>query len=263
MTSTKSARSHAARFAQWGGLIVMAASLAGCAGIADLNTSALDATVNPKPVKPAETASAGSTGARPDIAALMKQHTDAPDNPKNALAYASALQKSGKMKEARGVLERTAATIKTDRELLAALGLVELELGQTRKALAYLNQAAGGDKPDWRVVSGQGIAYSMQGQQAQAQKHFNKALQLSPGNPSILNNLAVSYMLDRKLQRAETLLLEAKAGKDASTQVAQVTQNLTIANTLKSHVATADAAEPTASEPQPAATTARGKVAAN
>jgi Flp pilus assembly protein TadD len=80
------------------------------------------------------------------------------------------------------------------------------------------------------VLSGLGVAYATEGDQRTAQRHLQEALKLSPGNPALLNNLAMSYMLDRKVEKAAELLRQAaRTGQDSP----EVARNLKLAMALK------------------------------
>lgn len=85
------------------------------------------------------------------------------------------------------------------------------------------------------MLSGLGIAASSQGNQKEAQRHFAKALEMSPNNPAVLNNMAVSLILDRKVDQAEAALRRvAKVGAPRQ----QVAQNLVLIKALKAEMET-------------------------
>jgi Flp pilus assembly protein TadD len=166
---------------------------------------------------------------------LARANAENPKDPTLAMAYVRVLKSAGKRNEALAVLD--AASDANPAEMLIAVeqGLLALELGQSIKAEGALQKAALGPNRDWRVLSGLGIAASSQGNQKEAQRHFAKALELSPNNPAVLNNLAVSLILDRKVDQAEAALRRAaKAGAPRQ----QVGQNLALIKALKSEMET-------------------------
>lgn len=165
------------------------------------------------------------------IADLAKAHSTEPRNPQHALAYGRALKREGKRREALAVLDTAADAEPKHQAVRVEQGLLSLELGQSAKAEAALKEAAGGPATDWRVYSGLGIAASSQGRQKEAQGHFAKALEMSPNNPTVLNNMAVSLLLDRNVEMAETLLRRASKNGTANQQVKK---NLELARALKS-----------------------------
>jgi Flp pilus assembly protein TadD len=148
---------------------------------------------------------------------------------KTALQQARQFKAAKKLKEALAVLETIPNEAGTNQQLLIEQGLLALELGQTSKAQQLLNRTQPETSKDWKVHSALGVAAASQGQQAEAQSHFAKALKLSPGNPTVMNNLALSLMLDQKPTEAEALLKRAQASKSHQSRV---TQNLALAQTL-------------------------------
>ena len=106
-------------------------------------------------------------------------------------------------------------------------GLLSLELGDAGKAETLLRSAHDPKAPDWRLHSALGAALASRGKQPEAQAQFAKALALAPDHPSILNNLAMSYVLDGKAGEAEKLLRKAAVAK-ANPDGGKVQQNLAL-----------------------------------
>lgn len=154
---------------------------------------------------------------------------------KTALQQAHRFKASKKLKEALAVLETIPNEGGSNHPLLIEQGLLALELGQSAKAQQLLNRTQPETSNDWRVHSALGVAAASQGQQRDAQRHFSTALKLSPDNPTVMNNLALSYMLDQKPTDAENLLKRAQVAKSVSPSQghqSRVTQNLSLAQTL-------------------------------
>ena len=116
------------------------------------------------------------------------------------------------------MLDRAAAAKPGDRRLQLERGLLALELGDAATAEKLLRQAHDPKAPDWRLHSALGAALASRGKQQEAQVQLAKALALAPDQPSVLNNLALSYALDGKVAEAEQLLRKAQrsAGEDAA-----------------------------------------------
>ena len=129
------------------------------------------------------------------------------------------------------MLDTAVETSPAEHALQVEQGLLALELGQTEKAAKVLKAAAATPAKDWRVLSGLGVAESSLGRQKEAQRHFSKALELSPNNSAVLNNMAMSLLLERKVDQAEAMLRRASKGGSSSQQV---TQNLALTKVLKS-----------------------------
>jgi len=133
------------------------------------------------------------------------------------------LRTAGKKAEALELLDKSAGA-DTDRALIGERGLLALELGQIDKSVALLARAQNPAKPDWRMQSAYGAALSAAGRQKEAQDQFSKALAAAPGQPSILNNLALSYALEGRKDEAENTLRQAAA----QTGDPQARQNLAL-----------------------------------
>lgn len=158
---------------------------------------------------------------------LAAAHKANPADAGAALAYAKTLRASGARAEALEVLETAAKAKPADRRLALERGLLALELGDASKAETLLRSAHDPKAPDWRLHSGLGAALASRGKQQDAQAQFAKALALAPNNPSILNNLALSYALDGKAGEAEKLLRTAAATKP-NPDKGKVQQNLAL-----------------------------------
>jgi Flp pilus assembly protein TadD len=128
----------------------------------------------------------------------------------NAIRQARELRSSGKKREALDLLDKTGGADK-DPALVGERGLLALELGQVDKAVDLLARSQNPGKPDWRMQSAYGAALSAAGRQKEAQAEFSKALAAAPGQPSILNNLALSYALEGRHEDAEKTLRQASA----------------------------------------------------
>lgn len=140
-----------------------------------------------------------------------------------SIRKARDLRAAGKKAEALELLDKTAGA-DTDRALIGERGLLALELGQIDKSVALLARAQNPTKPDWRMQSAYGAALSAAGRQKEAQDQFSMALAAAPGQPSILNNLALSYALDGRRDEAENTLRQAAA----QTGDPQARQNLAL-----------------------------------
>lgn len=242
MTTFSSCRRVQAGMAARVALILTTGALAACsttlnsAAIGDATPSPATADVSPATVgdklTDAQPPSPSVSSQPPQtLAELARAHAADPRNPLLALSYARALKKAGKRLEALATLD-TAVTINpADQILQIEQGLLALELGQTKKAATVLKAAAESPIKDWRVLSGLGVAESSLGRQKIAQRYFTQALELSPNNPAVLNNMAMSLILERKIAQAEALL--QRASKDGA-QRQQVSQNLALTKVLKS-----------------------------
>jgi Flp pilus assembly protein TadD len=131
-----------------------------------------------------------------------------PQDPRMALGYARALKAIGSRDQALEVLKVSYQTNR-DGEVAAELGRLALDMGRIDIAKATLQVAEAQGVRDWKTLSAQGTLRAKQGNHAEAQQYYLAALQLQPDAVSVINNLALSYALDNKVDRAEELLRKA------------------------------------------------------
>jgi Flp pilus assembly protein TadD len=171
-------------------------------------------------------ATAPKTASQPgDLAATAAAYQANPADQAAALTHARALRANNAKPEALAVLDSAAASKPGDRRLQLERGLLALELGDAAKAEKLLRQAHDPKAPDWRMHSALGAALASRGKQQEAQVEFAKALVLAPDQPSVLNNLALSYALDGKAEDGEKLL--RKVARSAG-RTPQVQENLAL-----------------------------------
>ena len=93
------------------------------------------------------------------------------------------------------------------------------------------------DNPNWSVVSTRGSIADQMGDHQEAQALYETALKLSPGEPSVLSNLGLSYALSHDPRRAEQVLREACANPRADMRERQ---NLALVLALQGKFAEAE-----------------------
>lgn len=216
--------------------------LSGCAGTAGLNLGALngenavEAKVDGEVAAATagqETAKVPGKNAKAVAAAAAAGESKVAGDPKDvrvAFAEAKKLKAAGKVKEALAVLDKAGNAHPNHRGIAVERGLIALELGQSNVAQQHLSKTSPAEAKDWRALSGLGIAHASQGQQAEAQRYFKQALEIDPSNTTVMNNLAMSLILDRKVDEAEALLKKASQAGDAKPLVAR---NLALAQSLR------------------------------
>ena len=194
--------------------LVAAALLGACAGPSGAPY------IGPQTPTEQASATAPKTADQPgDLAAAAAAHQTNPTDPDAALAHARALRANNAKPEALAVLDRAAAAKPGDRRLQLERGLLALELGDAATAEKLLRQAHDPKAPDWRLHSALGAALATRGKQQEAQVQLAKALALAPDQPSVLNNLALSYALDGKVAEAEQLLRKAQRSAERTPQM--------------------------------------------
>ena len=148
-----------------------------------------------------------------------------PADPKAAIYYARALRATDQKTQAVAVLQQAAIRSPNDLELLAAYGKALADVGRYKEAEEVLGRAHSPERPDWGILSAQGAIADQVGDHALAQRYYEAALKISPGEPSVLSNLGLSYALSKRLPEAEQTLREADAHPKAD---ARVHQNLAL-----------------------------------
>lgn len=161
----------------------------------------------------------------PDAAGAVAQWAAAyakkPEDPHMALGYAQALKTIGSKDQALEVLKVTYQRDQSNGEIAAELGRLALDMGHLEIAKATLQTAEAKGVHDWKTLSAQGTLHAKQGDHAGAQQYFLAALQVQPDAVSVINNLALSYALDGKADKAETLLRKTVDGGKADKRVRQ------------------------------------------
>ena len=210
-------------------------ALAGCSGANMLSlpslgpsTSALNVPERPEApervVSPADTKVARTRLG--EAAALAAARSD-PRDVEAALTAARILRRQGDKSGALALLDQAASAAPSDARLFRDRGLLALELGAVARARDHLQHAVASGSRDWQTHSALGTALAAGGKQKEAQRHFAEALKSAPDNPVVLNNLALSLVLDGRRGEAEQMLRRASAGRDKANG-ARVAENLAL-----------------------------------
>lgn len=138
-----------------------------------------------------------------------------------ALNYAAALRAAGETGQAVAVMQKAAIYHPEDREVLAGYGKALAADGKFEQALETVRRAQRKDNPDWQLLSTEGGILDSLGNQEDARARYRQALVLAPGEPQVLNNLGLSYVLTNELAEAERVLREAMANPKATLKVKQ------------------------------------------
>ncbi len=149
-------------------------------------------------------------------------------NPKNAdaaIAYGQALRANGQRAQAAAVLEQATIANPGNKAILAAYGRALADNGNFQQAFDVLARAHSPDNPDWRILSVQGAVLDQMNRHDEARRYYASALKIVPGEPTVLSNLGLSYMLSKDLPKAEQALRQAYASTKAD---ARVRQNLAL-----------------------------------
>jgi len=144
-----------------------------------------------------------------------------PEDEKLALRYARTLRYAGYGPEATVLLMPFADKHPRNASLQLELGKCMIAASQPAKAIEVLKKALVLEGKNWEILSALGIAYDYQDMQAEAQESYLKALDLSPENPVVLNNLALSQAKSGALPIAIATLERASSQPRARMQIRQ------------------------------------------
>ena len=161
-----------------------------------------------------------------------------PGNTLAAVGLMQTLREMGDLEQARSVADATLLAKPNDATVVAEVGKVRLASGQLPNAVALLQRAVDLDPADWKSRSALGVAYDRQGDSVKAEENYRAALGISPNNPVVLNNLALSRVLANDLAGARELLQRAV---DSSRADVRVRQNLALLYALSGNMAQAEA----------------------
>jgi Flp pilus assembly protein TadD len=161
-----------------------------------------------------------------------------PSNTRAAIGLMRTLREIGALDQARDVADKVTAAKLSDPALVGEVGKVRLATGQLPDAVRLLSQAAELNVQDWRARSALGVTYDRLGDSKRAADSYKAALEISPDNPAILNNYALSRAMANDLNGARDLLQRAvnSAGADV-----RVRQNLALIYALSGNMAQAEA----------------------
>jgi Flp pilus assembly protein TadD len=118
-----------------------------------------------------------------------------------------ALFKAGEHAEAEKVFRAILESQPQHADARRGIAHAFLAQGEAQEAITVYRQAIeAGGSGDHRLYAGLGAALDMSGRHAEARKAYETGLKLSPNDPALRNNLAMSYVMSRQYGRAKPLL---------------------------------------------------------
>jgi len=209
-------------------LAAAAAPLSGCRDTGDV-TGSIAATQQPLPIDEAEL--------RAYTEDWGKRYDRNPGEKIASINYARALRALMRYSEAAAVMQSAAVKAPKDFVVLGAYGKALADSGQFEQAREVLARSYAPERPDWTIMSVQGSVADRLGDHDAAQKFYRDALKIAPGEPSILNNLGLSYALTKQLSPAEDALRQASGSPRAD---ARTRNNLALILALEGKFAEAE-----------------------
>ena len=157
-----------------------------------------------------------------------------PDVPDFKLGVARNLRYASNTEDARLYMELLVGQGDNGPRFLTELGKAQIADGQPINAVETLNAAIKRAPALWQARSALGIAYDRLELFDQAQESYRAALESSPENPAILNNLALSLAISGKLGESVSILSGLVRRSAAS---AQMRQNLAMLRAISGDAA--------------------------
>ncbi len=204
---------------------MFAAGLGGCQTMSDVTGSIASSAPSPE------------SNPKAAIDVYGERYRANPQDADAALAYGQALRANGQRAQAAAVLEQASISNPGNKALLAGWGRALADNGNYQQAFDILSKAHTPENPDWRILSVQGTVLDQMSRHDEARRYYASALKIVPGEPSVLSNLGMSYMLTKDLPKAEQALRQAYASPQAN---AKVRQNLGLVVGLQGRFAEAE-----------------------
>jgi Flp pilus assembly protein TadD len=133
-----------------------------------------------------------------------------------SIRQAQLLRLAGNYAEAIHQLSQIMLVASDDPRVVSEYGKTLAAMGRASEAVSFLTRARQLQPGDWTVYSALGVAYDQLDNQASAREAYEHALALKPGEPSVLNNYALSRMLAKDPQTAKLLIARAEIAGGAS-----------------------------------------------
>jgi Flp pilus assembly protein TadD len=194
----------------------------------------------------------------PAPVAIKEVGKDKPATPAQSLdesiLQAQTLRLAGNYPEAVKHLSQLMMVAADDPRVVSEYGKTLAQMGRPTEAVNFLTRATQLQPTDWTLFSALGVAYDQTGNQDQAKVAYEHALILKPGEPSVLNNYALSRLLAKDTDMARTLAARAEIA-NASAKDEKITRNIAMIRSMEPAAADVAANKPAivANKPAPVA----------
>jgi Flp pilus assembly protein TadD len=178
----------------------------------------------PQPARKATPAERADADRLPPLDRAAFWAREAALDPSDAVAgmkFAQSLRQLGQTDEAVLACQKVLVLSPNNVEVLLELARDHIARNESFYAIAPLKHAEQLAPKDWRAPSLLGVAYDQLARPADARTAWNAALKLSPDNPAVLSNLALSLAASGDAAQAEPLLRKAAASPTATVQTRQ------------------------------------------
>ncbi len=167
-------------------------------------------------------------GSLREVMELQEQWKKRPGDLTIGLRLADAHKRLGQLEQQVEVLKKVLEANPRRQDVRRHYAIELLRANRPVQAEQELRRLLSLGQRDWKVFNALGSALAAQGRHEEARQNYMLALKVAPNNPKVLNNLAMSYLLDSKPGEAERYLRQAMnlaRGKLAM----KVRQNLALA----------------------------------
>lgn len=192
----------------------------------------------------------GSAQARADVDRWGSTFQSNPSSKDATIGYANALRRNGQLEQASAVLRQFIIKNGNDRDVASAYGKILAMTGNFGEALNVLQDAQSPTQPDWRLMSAEAAVHDQMGNNDRARQLYTQAMKLAPDEPSIMNNLGLSYLLSGLLPESEHTLRRAAQSPRADSRIRQ---NLALVLALQGKFQEAEQVATAELDPQQAA----------
>lgn len=142
----------------------------------------------------------------------LEQETARPqERIRDSLQKAQDLRQSGDPAAAIKILGPLLLAAPDDPTVVGEYGKALVAQGRGNEAITFLNRAIMLSGNDWKLYSALGVACDSNGDSVKARNAYEHALKLQPGEPSVLNNYALSRMMSGDVAGALDLIRQAAA----------------------------------------------------
>lgn len=141
-----------------------------------------------------------------------------PDYQPAYLGYSSIGRKIGQHTRVLSKLYAFKNRYPNDATIIAEIAKVHYDMRDYTQALTEIDGAIALENSDWKLYSLRGVISDKLNYYTEAEASYNKALELSPDNATVLNNLAVSMMMNGEYDDAELYAVKAIDNKNVNEQ---------------------------------------------
>lgn len=152
---------------------------------------------------------------------FKKIHDRNPQDRTALLGLARNFRYTGNARLALEILEAASKDFEDDGLFLTELGKVHIATGNAEDAVKTLQAVIAKDGRNWDAYATLGVGNDLLQAYPEAWEAYQKALEISPNNPAVLNNMAISAALDGQIELAISTLEGAPISVRRNPQVRQ------------------------------------------